>query len=337
MKKITGLLAVLMIVSLLGGCYKADTTVKVHPAGDVTVTSTLLATKDMYELAGVESPKALIDTFAPEVIDMYSAMYGMPEKGTRLEMVAVDANGNPLEDDTKRPEDGNMAGARLSMKFKSLQDASSSFTLTSFLLSTPIAYGEGADGIAIEEQRNLFGTKYIGKGKISVHGSGPYKQEYDLADQATKDKIAGAAATISFKFPVSFSKSNADTKGFLDGNLSWTVTPDAPEKDVYFEVSTINPIILGMGIVILILAILLILMAIKNKKKPDAFYVDEDGNEIPVFDEEGAEEEYFDGETEAAEGVEIAEEQADEEATEIPEEVAEVLEEGEEDPSEPEA
>ncbi len=291
MKKFAVLLAALLVVSMLGGCYKADTTVKVNPTGNVTVTSTLVATKNMYELAGIESPKDLVDTFSPEVIDMYSAMYGLSEKGTRLEMVAVDANGAPLADPAKLPGEGEMAGARLSMKYDSFQDAASSFTLSSFLLSTPIAYGEGAEGIVVEEDRNLFGTKYIGKGKISVHGTGPYKNEYDLADKAQKDMIAGAAATISFKFPASVSKSNADTKGFLGGNLSWTVTPDAPEKDVYFEVTTINPIILGMGIVILILAALLIIMAVKNKKKPAAFYVDEDGNEIPVFDEEGVDEE----------------------------------------------
>ncbi len=284
MKKIASIVAMFLLVSMLGGCYQESTTLRFHGNGGVTVTSTLVAEKALYEKAGIQDVDSLVNTFSPEVIELYSAMSGAPEKGTRLEMVGIDANGNVLPEGTPLPEDGSMVGARLSMRYNSLTDAMRSFTLSNFIFATPLLQDQYGNGLKLEETRTLFGMKYSASGKINLYGNESYKAEFDAAEQELKDKVSGASASISFKFPLAFSKSNADSKGFLGQNLQWTVTQDAPEKEVYFEVTTINPLILAMGIVIVLLLIALLILLRKKRGLPDSFYVDEEGNMIPVFD-----------------------------------------------------
>ncbi len=302
MKKTAGILAVLLLVTMLGGCYKSDTTLDFDVNGGVEVTSTLLASSEMYEQAGIANVDELVETFSPETIEMYSQMYGMTETGERLEMIRIDAAGNEIAEGAAMPTDGSMVGTRLRMRYKSMADAANSFTLINFLRTTPLMQDENGYGLKIEEQRTLLGTKYVASGNISVYGSEMYKAEYDAADQATKDKLADSATSVTFKFPLSFSKSNADEKGFLGSSLTWTATKDAPDKEVYFEVTTINPLILGMAVVILLLLIVIIVMARKRKNDaPDAYFVDEEGNPIPVYDaEDDAEEISEDADAEVA-------------------------------------
>ena len=303
MKKLAGILAVLLLVSALGGCYKSETTLDFNTSGGVEVTSVLLASPELYEAAGVEGADALIETFDAEKLDLYASMYGMKETGERLEMTRVDA------------EEANLSGALLRMKYKNVTDMTASFTLLNFLRSTPLV-GDGAgNGLKLEEERTLFGTKYTASGKINLYGGEEYKAEFDAAEAGAKEKIRDAAASISFKFPLAFSKSNADKKGFLGSSLTWAVTADTPEKEVYFTVTAINPVIFGMTIAILLLAAALIIVLAKKKNGPDAYFIDEEGNAIPVFD---AVEEEID----EAEGEEFVEE--------ISEETDEAVEEAEE-------
>jgi len=323
MKKTAGILAMLMLVTMLGGCYKSDTTLDFNTSGGVEVTSTLLASREMYEQAGISGADELIEAFAPETIEMYSSMYGMAEKGERLEMTRVDAAGNEIAEGAALPEDGSMVGTRLRMRYKSLADALNSFTLINFLRVTPIVQDDTGYGVKLEEQRTLLGTKYTASGKINVYGGDMYKAEYDAAEQGLKDKIADASASITFKFPLSFSKSNANSKGLFGQSLTWTASANAPDKEVYFEVTMLNPVILGMGIVILGLLIALILVARKKKAViPDAYFVDEEGNPIPIYDEE----EELEEETEGMEESEPAELTEAEDET-VLEEIVEEMEE----------
>ncbi len=310
MKKLAGILAALLLVSTLGGCYKSETTLDFTTSGGVEVTSVLLASPEMYEAAGVEDADALIETFDAEKLDLYASMYGMKETGERLEMTRVDA------------EEAGMSGALLRMKYKNVTDMTASFTLLNFLRSTPLVQDGEGNGLKIEEERTLFGTKYTASGKIDLYGGEAYKAEFDAAEADRQEKIQDAAASISFKFPLAFSKSNADKKGFLGSTLTWAVTADAPEKEVYFTVTAINPVIFGMGIAILLLAAALIVVIAKKKNGPDAYFIDEEGNAIPVFD---AIDEETDEEMEEAEGEEVPEEI--EEVSEVVEPAAEETEE----------
>ncbi len=307
MKKIAGILAAVLLVTALGGCYKSETTLDFNASGGVEVTSVLLASPEMYEAAGVADADALIETFSEETLDLYASMYGMKETGERIEMTRVDA------------EEAGMSGALLRMQYKNVTDLTSSFTLLNFLRATPLVEDGAGNGLKIEEERTLFGTRYTGSGKINLFVGDDYKTEYDTADEATKAKISEAAASITFKFPLAFSKSNADKAGLFGSSLTWAVTAEAPEKEVYFTATAINPVIFGMAIAILILLIVLIVVLRKKNAGPDAYFIDEEGNAIPVFDEE---EEAFDEEEEfeleEGEAEEVVSEEELTETEEIP-------------------
>ncbi len=335
MKKLAGILAVLMLLTMLGGCYKSDTTVDLDLNGAVEVTSTIVGIPEMYQQIGIGSPDDILKEYSEETLAMVAQMYGMAENGERLELSRIDAAGNEIPEGTALPTDGSMVGTRLRMKYNSMSDAVNSFTLMNFLRTTPLTQDDSGYGLTIEEKRTMLGTKYIASGKIGVYGSEMYKAEYDSADEAFKEKISQASTSITFKFPLAVSKSNADTKGFLGQSLTWSSTVDAAEKEVYFEVFAINPLVLGMAVVILILLIALIIVACKKRDKgPDAIFVDEEGNPIPVYDEEAEDAE--EGETaEEFEAVEVAEDaEADSEVTVVLEEVTEEAASAEEDTEE---
>lgn len=319
MKKTVAILAVLMLVTMLGGCYKADTTMDFAVNGGVKVTSTFLASKEMYETVNFQNVDEAIEDFT-QTIDMYTMM-GVEETGEKVEMTRVDASGNELPEGAALPEDGSMVGARLTMKYDSLTDAIKSFTLYQFLRTTPLMQDEEGYGLNIEQKSSLLGTKYTATGKISVYGDAVYKSEYyDKATEEMKNKISEASTSITFKFPLAFSKSNADKMGLLGQSLTWTATAEEGEKDVYFEVVAVNPILLGMAIAILALVIAVIVLARKKRETAaDAYFVDEEGNPIPIYD---AEDEEDAEETDAAEMTE--------EGAELPstrEETAEISEE----------
>ena len=276
----------MLLLTTLSGCYKADTTFDFGLAGGVEVTSTLLANKSTFEAAGLSKLDDFMETFSPETIEMYSAMYGMPELGERISMARVDAAGNELAAGTAFPEDGSMVGTRLAMRYDSLSDAVNSFTLLNFLRAVPFSQDASGYGLKLEEKHTLFGTKYEASGKISLYGSEMYKAEFDAASAEAQAGIAEAENRISFKFPMAFSKSNADSKGFLGSKLTWAATNDAPEKEVYFSVMVLNPVIVAMGILILLLLVYILILKFGRKKnEPDAYFVDAEGNPIPVYDE----------------------------------------------------
>lgn len=329
MKKLAGLLSVVMLLTMLSGCYKSETTFDFGVNGNVEVTTSLVADKGMYEAAGMASADEMMETFSEENIEMYSSMYGMKETGKRVSMVRIDGNGNEIGEGAALPEDGSMIGTKLTMQYDSMTAAANSFTLLNYLRTTPLSQDESGYGLKVEEKRTLLGAKYVASGKISVYGPEMYKAEYDAADEAKKAAISGAVTSVTFKFPLAFSKSNADSKGFLGSSLTWTATGDAPDKEVYFEVTVLNPLILAMAILILILLVIIIVMAAKRKKDtPDAYFVDEEGNPIPVYDTEGeedndAEEVVFEEGEEEVEGIE----EVAEEVTEIIEEAVQTAEE----------
>lgn len=306
MKKLAGILSAVLLLTTLSGCYKADTTFDFGLNGGVEVASTILADKSTFEAAGLSALDDLMETFSPETIEMYSAMYGMPELGERIAMTRVDAAGNELAAGTPFPEDGSMVGACLEMRYDSLSDATGSFTLLNFLRAVPLSQDANGNGLNLEEKHTLFGTKYEASGKISLYGSELYKAEFDAASAEEQAKIATAENSISFKFPLAFSKSNADSKGFLGSELTWTVANDAPEKEVYFSVMVLNPVILAMGILILLLLIYILILKLGQKKnEPEAYFVDAEGNPIPVYDEIlSSEDEAFEAEDEVAEIIE---------------------------------
>ncbi len=337
MKKIAAIFAALLLVTMLGGCYKADTTMKFGVNGGVSVTSTFLASKEMYDAAGFEGLDNAVENFT-QTIELYSKLSGIQETGEKVELVRVDAAGNELAEGTPLPEDGSMVGARLTMKYKSLTDTLNSFTLHNFLRTTPLMQDEEGYGLKIDQRSTLFGTRYTASGKISVYGDSVYKSEYyDTATDEVKNKISEASNSITFKFPLAFSKSNADKVGFLGQSLTWTATAEEAEKDVYFEVVALNPLVLAMAIIIIGLLIAVIILKRKNDQMaPDAYFVDEEGNPIPVYDEED-EEEYAEEaeETEAEELTEGEELPFAEEAEEEPvivEDEAEEIEDEEDTP-----
>ncbi len=321
MKKLAGLLSVVMLLTMLSGCYKSETTFDFGVNGNVEVTTSLVADKAMYEAAGLAGVDEMMETFAEENIEMYSAMYGMKETGKRVSMIRVDGAGNEIGEGTALPEDGSMVGTKLTMQYDSMTDAANSFTLLNYLRTVALAQDESGYGLKVEEKRTLLGAKYVASGKISVYGPEMYKQEYDAQEEDKKADISGAVTSVTFKFPMAFSKSNADSKGLFGSSLTWTATADAPDKEVYFEVTVLNPLILAMAIIILILLALVIIMAAKRKKDtPDAYFVDEEGNPIPVYDaetEEGEESEEF--------AFEAVGEEAFEEPTGIDEGVTQII------------
>lgn len=334
MKKVAGLLSVVMLLTMLSGCYKSETTFDFGVNGNVEVTTSLVADKGMYDAAGMKSVDEMMETFSEENIEMYSAMYGMKETGKRVSMVRVDGNGNEIGEGTALPEDGSMVGTKLTMQYDSMTAAANSFTLLNYLRTTPLSQDESGYGLKVEEKRTLLGAKYVASGKISVYGPEMYKQEYDAAEEARKGAVSGAVTSVTFKFPLAFSKSNADSRGFLGSSLTWTATGDAPDKEVYFEVTVLNPLILAMGIIILALVAVIIIMAAKRKKDtPDAYFVDEEGNPIPVYDAESEEDEEAEefAFEEVGEEISDAVEEITDEITETADDIIEAVEEASDD------
>lgn len=295
MKKIAVLLAVVLLVSMLGGCYKSDLVFDFDQHGGVEVTNTVLTEKDVFSAYQISTPSQMI-----MLLEMLVAQSGLPESGEKVELVAIKEDGTQLAEGDPLPTDGSMVGLRLRMKYKSIEHALGSVTMGTLSMAVPFEQTPDGYGLKIEEKPTLYGTKYVASGKISVYSDGSGKQ---MADQFT-----GASNTVTFKFPLCFGK-NGD-KTFVGKNLSYTVTNDNPEQDIYFEVTVINPLVLGMGIAILILLVtVIVLLCLRKKKKADAFFVDADGNEIPVFDVEDDE---FEEVEEAEEAEELLEESGEE-------------------------
>lgn len=339
MKKIAGVLALLLLLTMLGGCYKADTTVDLNLGGGVEVSSSFLAVPEMYQqsaqFVGYAGPDDIVTQYDPATLEQYLTESGITETGQRLELSRIDASGNVVETGTELPTDGSMTGVRLRMKYDSLSDAADSFTLTNFsaLYGLPLQKDASGYGLDIQQKQTLFGTQYSVTGKFGINGTDTHQMLSGMVeDAALKERVSEASNSITFKFPLAISSSNADEKGFLGQSLTWTATNDAPEKEVYFVVYTINPLILGMALVIIILLIALIVVARKKNDGPDAYFVDAEGNPIPVYDEESEEDE-----TEAdVEVFEFAEETdgTDEEAVVTEETMQEVSESDDEEDTE---
>ncbi len=348
MKKFAGIMAALLLVTMLGGCYKSDTVLQFKANGDVEVTSTFLATQEVYSMASMTGPADILSQYSEESLEAYMTANGIRETGERLELSVVDAEGNiveatpapsevptpapeaepteeaspettempeatePTDADTEAPapeeaqaeapaeeatetpaaEDGTMTGTRLRMRFDNLDDAKESFTLGNYMntfgtmaLVRDEAQGFGLD---IKEKQTMLGTKYTVSGNVSAYGM--VAPTGEGVSEEMKEQAAGASNSITFKFPLlSLTKSSGTTdKNFLGNTMTWTATTDAPLKDVYLEVTVINPLILVMALIILILVIILIIVTRKKRKddETDTYFMDEDGNLIPVYDEE---------------------------------------------------
>ncbi|MDD6307822.1 MAG: hypothetical protein PUB07_00450, partial [Clostridia bacterium] len=286
MKKIASLLSLIMVLTLLSGCYKQNTDIKVGVGGDVEVTASIFAPKEMYTLAGGTGSADIIAE-----IEALKEYYGESTKEEIISITQKDVNGNVIEDGAVAPDDGTMVGAEMKVKLPALSDLSNGVYLSRFLVTTPMQQDAEGYGLKIEQKNKLFGTTYTVSGKYSLYGSSSYKAAFDEAEQGMKDKISDASSTISFSFPFGFTKSNADSKGFLGTKLTWTATPEAPDKDVYFTATVINPLVLGLAIAVIVLLILVIILAKKAKQnnEPDAYFVDEEGNQIPIYDAEDTE------------------------------------------------
>lgn len=316
MKKVTAVLAALMLLTMLGGCYKSDTTMQFGATGGIEVTSTLLASPDTYSSFGVEGPDMIVNQFSEESLNAYLAESGNTETGERLELSRIDADGNVVAAGTELSAD-SMSGTRLRMRFDSFSDAQNSVLLNSYLSNIgTMALRKDASGygLEIEEKHTVLGTKYIASGKLSVYGT--YAEMMGGGDAEVQEQIADASNSVTFKFPLlSVAKSSgADSKGFLGQTMTWTATAGAPDRDIYFEVMVINPLVFALALVILILVIVLIAVLRKKGKQddPDAYFMDENGNLIPVYDEADLEELEMLDDAEYDEAVEAEDAEADE-------------------------
>ena len=333
-KKACLFLVLLLMLSLLGGCYKTDTAVKIDANGGVDVTSIMLAPKETYDTAGTLYADYLksqyeamgMDTSTMQLDAAMTAvtpsvfinqMQSLQEQygGEIISLDQIDQNGNVMESNAAMPEDGSMIGTRIVMHYDSVQDLESGI-MNAYPATDYLFAGKDDQGLKIEEKRTLFGAVYKVSGKYSLSKSFSYEELYKGASQDIKDKISGATAQLSFAFPLGFSKSNADEKNLLGNKLTWIATADAPDKDVYFEVTTINPLVFALILLVIILLVLVILLAMKKKKdeEPDDYFVDEEGNLIPIYD---TDEEDISDEEEIED--EVAEEPAVEETEETEE------------------
>ncbi len=313
MKKIAVLLAVVLLVSMLGGCYKSDVVFDFGVGGDVEITSTVVAPAETYAQMGFPSLDQHYNDFG---IDAINEKIENPDEKIKLER--VDASGNVLPEGTQLPTDGSMVGTRMRAKYETLSAAKNSMVFQHNLMITPLTKDESGYGLEVQEKHGLIGTKYVVSGKIHVQGSEMHQLYSAQLVEANPNVLDAASSTVTFKFPLCYGK-NGD-KSFVGTSLSYGVTKDAPQTDVYFEVTVLNPLVLGMAIAILVLlAIILVLVLKKKKDTPDAFFVDADGNEIPVFDVEDTEDEGEEAILEATDIEEIEETEALEEAEETEE------------------
>lgn len=317
MKKLKCVLSLVMMVFLLAGCYKTDTEFKIRANGAVDVTATMIATKEMYEAAGGSGSADIV-----KQVEMLQEYYGDTETGKDIVVTQLDANGNVIVDGIQAPEDGTMVGTKMEIHFDSIGDAKNSALLNSYLVGTPLVQDEEGYGLKIEEKRTLFGSIYKVSGKYGLYGSTTYKNAYNAAAQNMKDKISDASAKLTFSLPMGFVKSNADSKNLLGNRLTWVADQNTPDKEVYFEITALNPLVVGLFIAVLALLVLVLLLVLRKNKPtdPDDYFVDEEGNLIPIFDAADDANVVFDTEEveEIAEEVveEPAEEMNDEEETE---------------------
>ncbi|MBE7025485.1 MAG: hypothetical protein E7408_05465 [Ruminococcaceae bacterium] len=317
MKKIAGILAALMILTMLGGCYKSDTMFRFTSNGGVEVTSTFLATEETFVSTQV-TPEMIVEDFSEEDLASYMETNNITETGKRLELSIVDENGNVIKEsgipkptpvpeimpDAEGTEDEastetigetnadtaeetssankeDMTGTRLRMRFDSLDAVSKSFLLGKYMQSfgtVSLAKDESGFGLDMQQKQTLLGTKYIVSGKISLYG---VYNGYGLEEnEEFQEKLTNASNSVTFKFPflTLVESRGTDEKSMLGQTMTWTATKDAPEREVNFEVTVINPLIFGMAVVIvlLVLAIILILLRAKKSKKdePDSYYMD---------------------------------------------------------------
>ncbi|MBQ7035895.1 MAG: hypothetical protein IJN74_00165 [Clostridia bacterium] len=303
MKKTAALLLTILLVSMLGGCYKSDVTFKFGTFDGVEITSSVVAPKETYAQLGFTSLDQNVSSYDIENVNKQIAN---PDEHITLER--IDANGNVLPEGTAFPEDGGMIGTRMRAKYKSLDVAKNSMVIQHNLMITPLTKDESGYGLEVQKNHGLFGTKYIVSGQIHVQGSALHQMYASQLVAANPEVLDNASSTVNFKFPLCFGK-NGD-KTFVGTTLSYTVTKDNPAQDVYFEVTVLNPLVLGMAILILILLAVIIILLVKKKDTPDAFFVDADGNEIPVFD--AVDDEMEDMEEQAEEVEECLEEAAEE-------------------------
>ncbi len=316
MKKTLVLLLVALLVFSLSGCYKSDVTFKFGTFDGVEITSSVVAPKETYAQLGFTT---LDQNVASYDIENVNKQIANPKEHITLER--IDADGNVIPEGTAFPEDGGMIGTRMHAKYDSLDEGKNSMVFQHNLMITPLIKDESGYGVDVQKTAGLFGTKYVVSGKIHVQGSAVHQMYASQLVAANPTVLDNASSTVNFKFPLCFGK-NGD-KTFVGTTLSYTADKSNPEKDVYFEVTVLNPLVLGLGILVLILLAVIIILLTKKKDTPDAFFVDADGNEIPVFDaveEETEEEETVEEEEEVFEeaAAELAEE--DEENKEITEE-----------------
>lgn len=314
MKKILVLLLVVLLTFSLGGCYKSDVTFKFGTFDGVEITSSVVAPKETYAQLGFTSLDQSVASYDIENVNKEIA-----DTGEHITLERIDAKGNVLPEGTAFPEDGSMVGTRMSAKYDSLDEGKNSMIFQHNLMITPLIKDESGYGMDVQKTAGLFGTKYTVSGTIHLQGSAMHQMYASQLVAANPTVLDNAQSTVNFKFPLCFGK-NGD-KTFVGTTLSYTVNKEAPEQDVYFEVTVLNPLILGMGILILILIAAIVILLAKKKDTPDAFFVDADGNEIPVFDavddEMGEEEEVSEENMEEAEAVfEEASEEIIEEAEE---------------------
>ena len=317
MKKTLVLLLVVLLALSLSGCYKSDVTFKFGTFDGVEITSSIVAPKETYAQLGYAT---LDQNVANYDIESINKQIENPKEHITLER--IDASGKVIPEGTAFPEDGGMIGTRMHAKYESLDDGKNSMVFQHNFMITPLIKDESGYGMDVQKTAGIFGTKYVVSGKIHLQGSAMHQMYASQLVAANPTVLDNASSTVNFKFPLCFGK-NGD-KAFMGTSLSYTVDKENPEQDVYFEVTVLNPLILGMGILILILLAVIIILVVKKKETPDAFFVDADGNEIPVFDA-------VDDETEE-------EEVTLDEAEEVFEEVSEeIMEESEEETENTEA
>lgn len=341
MKKFAGILAALLVLTMLSGCYKSETTLRFKSTGGVEVTSTFLASEETYTSAQV-TPEMLVGDFSEENVSAYMEANNVTETGERLELVMVDETGNvitssdiamptpvpeptpaeegeeatagevaedvagvvteePKEAEKADASDKTMKGTRLRMRFDSLDAVSQSFLLGNYMNSfgtVSLKKDESGLGLDMKQKQTLLGTKYVVSGKISLYGA--YNGLGLEENEEFQEKLTNASNSVTFAFPfLTFvSSRGADEKSLLGQTMTWTATKAAPEREVNFEVTVINPLVFGMAVVILLLALALVWVLVRIKKanenEPDSYYMDEEGNLIPVYDgeEDELDEEY---------------------------------------------
>jgi len=112
MKKIAGILAALMILTMLGGCYKSDTMFRFTSNGGVEVTSTFLATEETFVSTQV-TPEMIVEDFSEEGVTLVAVVPVKPEvkisayKGMKIKEFAYTVKDEEVEEEINRLLDRN--------------------------------------------------------------------------------------------------------------------------------------------------------------------------------------------------------------------------------------